>query len=83
MTGHGPESSGLVEKGITHRLDSMALEDFSNLSESVFFILFFLNNVPYFFFLHDSSVVIQTFKNSFAFLPQHKDTKFISTIIII
>lgn len=85
MSGHGTLGSGLVQKvGITHRLDSMALKDFSNLNEHVCFLLLFLKNVPWFFFVcvHDPSMIIQTQKNYFAFLPHHKDTKFISTIII-
>lgn len=70
---YGTPGSGLVEKvGITHRLDSMALEDFYNLKQCVCFLLFFFNNIPFFFFLHDSSMIIQTLKILLLFSPTTK-----------
>lgn len=50
-SGNGTPGSGVGEKvGSTPRLDSMALEDFSNLTQCLCFLFLFLNNVPGFFF---------------------------------
>lgn len=48
-SGNGTPGSGVGAKvGITPRWDSMALEDFSNLSQCFCSLLLFLNNVPFF-----------------------------------
>lgn len=83
-SGHGTLGSGLVQKvGITHRLDSMALNDFpTSMNMYVSYFCFWKCS---FFFL-SVYMILQWLsrlkKNYFAFLLHHKDTKFISTIII-
>lgn len=68
--GYGTPGSGLLEKvGITHRLDSMALKDFSNLNKCVCFLLFFLNNIPFFFLSTWCFSDYPDFKKLFYFSP--------------